>query len=315
MAAAFITQNIWPEITKVVRHAKKPCHVAVAYFGAGASSLLPLPRGSRLVVNASEKAVGSGQTCPEDLLKLLQREVSVYSVANLHAKVYVVGRTAYIGSNNVSHTSATRWMEAAVRITDSGEVSSARKFVDDLCLDALTPGSLKKLAKLYQAPKFRDGNEVKKEMDGTSNRPALPRLLLAQLELIDWSEREQELHDAELLVAKKQRKHSRTWIIDGFSCYGKCRFQQNDIVLQVTDEGNGNVFITPPGKVIHVRPKERVGNKLVSFVFVERPDLRRRRIENLAKNIGCEERKLKRDGLVQDRSFVQTLLNTWVVKL
>lgn len=53
------------------------CAVAVAYFSEGASSLLPLAKGSRLVVNASERCVASGQTCPADLIKLVERGVAV----------------------------------------------------------------------------------------------------------------------------------------------------------------------------------------------------------------------------------------------
>jgi len=49
--------------------------MAVAYFGKGASRLLPLTAGSRLVVDASECAVASGQTCPADLIKLVARGV------------------------------------------------------------------------------------------------------------------------------------------------------------------------------------------------------------------------------------------------
>lgn len=306
MTTTFLSQGIWPEITKAVRDSKKPSFVAVAYFGKGSSNRLPLTVGSHLVVNASKNAIESGQTCPKDLLRLVRRGVIVYSVPNLHAKVFVVGKTVYIGSNNVSNNSASKLIEAAVRTTDPIVVSSARKFVNDLRLDELTPEFLKQLDKLYQPPKITGGK---------TPWPEIPRLLIAQLKLTDLSQREQEIHEIGLSELMKHRKHPRSWVTDDFSWNGKCPFRLGDIVIQATNEGDGNVFVTPPGKVILLTPKERVGNKLVSFVFVERPDLRRRRIENLAKVVGCEERKLKRGGLVRDRSFAQTLLNTWAVTL
>ena len=46
--------------------------VAVAYFGKGASRLLPLKRGSTLIVDMSRRAVGSGQTMPLTLTLRLQ---------------------------------------------------------------------------------------------------------------------------------------------------------------------------------------------------------------------------------------------------
>jgi hypothetical protein len=315
MTSKFLSQDIWPEISNAVQDAQKPCLAAVAYFGKGSSNLLPLSMGSRLVVNASERAVVSGQTCPEDLQKLVQRGVTVYSVPNLHAKVFIVGRTAYIGSNNVSNNSASTLMEAAVRTTDTGVVNAARKFVNELCLDELTPEFLEQLNRLYHPPQFPGGGRAKGKMEGTSNRPGLPRLLLAQLKRVNWSERENELYEAGLSQAKKLRKHPRSWIVDDFSYYGKCPFQLGNSVLLVTDEGDGNVFVTNPGKVIYVKPQEKVGNKLVSFVYLERPERRRRRTEALAKALGCEKKKLQRAGVVRERSLAQKLLNTWAVTL
>ena len=87
MSTILVSQGIWPTLTKTVRGSRQRCAVAVAYFGKGARHLLPLSKGSSLVVDASERSVASGQTCPADLLTLVKRGVVVYSVANLHAKV------------------------------------------------------------------------------------------------------------------------------------------------------------------------------------------------------------------------------------
>jgi hypothetical protein len=79
----FLSRDIWPQLTKATRGCPQNCSAAVAYFGKGASRLLPLAKGSRLVVDASERSVASGQTCPADLIKLVKRGVAVYSVPNL----------------------------------------------------------------------------------------------------------------------------------------------------------------------------------------------------------------------------------------
>jgi hypothetical protein len=150
MSTTLLTQDIWPQLTKIARGTRQPCAVAVAYFGAGASQLLPLPKNSRLVVDASERAIASGQTCPADLIKLVKRGVRAYSVPNLHAKVFVLGRAAYIGSANASNRSASHLVEAVVRTTETDTVRSARQFVRELCLHELTPAVLKHLAKLYR---------------------------------------------------------------------------------------------------------------------------------------------------------------------
>src|SRR5580704_12654880 len=152
MNATFLSRDIWPQLTKAARGSRRRCVVAVAYFGKGASRLLPLAKGSRLVVDASERSVGSGQTCPADLIRLVKRGVAVYSVPNLHAKVFVLGRTAYIGSPNVSNR-------------------AARHFVEQNCLHELTPTVLKRLAKLYRPPLFPGGKRGKPRQAMTFKRP------------------------------------------------------------------------------------------------------------------------------------------------
>ena len=310
MSTVFITQDIWPQLTKAVRNSRQPCAVGVAYFGAGAGRLLPLPNGSHLVVDASERAVASGQTCPADLIKLVKRGVRVFSVSNLHAKVFVLGSAAYIGSANVSNRSASQLVEAVIRTTEPGPLRAARKFVRDHCLHELTPTVLKRLAKLYRPPLLPGGKRGKKAAKDTFRRPTLPRLLLAQLNLRDWSERDLDLHDAALVVAKKRREHPRSSELESFGLTGRCIYERGDKVIQITDEGGGNVLVAPPGNVLHVRTR-REGKRQVSWVYLERPAGRRRQIKVLARTLGYGAlKRLRRDGVVRDAAFAQALLKT-----
>lgn len=264
------------------------------------------------MVDASERAVASGQTCPTDLLNLLKRGVALYSVPNLHAKVFVLGRAAFIGSTNVSSRSAAQLVEAVIRTTEPSAVRAARQFVRGHCLHELTPQVLKQLAKVYRPPKFPGGKPGKKRVKETSQRPTLPRLLLTQLFREDWPERDQALHDAALPVAKKRRQHPRTFELESFRWPGKCDVLRGDVVIQVTEEGNGSVLVTPPGNVLHVRTR-RDSNGQVSFVYVERPARRRRQVKSLARLLECAQKRLCREGVIRDPLFARALLNTWAV--
>ncbi|HEY3321209.1 MAG TPA: phospholipase D family protein [Planctomycetota bacterium] len=288
---------------------------AVAYSGANARRLLPMPKGSCLVVDSSERAVASGQTCPKDLLALMKRGVAIYSVPNLHAKVFVIGRTAYIGSTNVSVRSASQLIEAAVRTTEPKVVSAARDFVRKHCLHELTPTILKRLAKLYRPPRIPGGKRGNHRKLDSSVRPTLPRLLLAQLRLVDWSKRDQALHDEALAVAKKRRQHPRSFELDSFRWTGKCYYQRGDIVIEVTDKGGGSAWVSPPGNVLHVR-SQRYGKRQVSFVYLELPARKRRHVSSLARALGRGAKKrLSRDGVVRNASFRERLLNVWSSKV
>jgi hypothetical protein len=70
MTSQFVSKGAWKLLTAAAKSARKPALVAVAYFGKGASKLLPLPSGSHIVVDASEHAVKNGQTHPKDLKNL-----------------------------------------------------------------------------------------------------------------------------------------------------------------------------------------------------------------------------------------------------
>jgi len=312
VSTTFVSQNIWPRLSKEARESRQRCVVAVAYLGAGASRLLPLPKGSRLVVDASEGSVASGKTCPADLIKLTKRGVMVYSVSNLHAKVFVFGRATYVGSSNVSQHSASQLVEAMLYTTDPKAVQAARKFVSDHCLHELTPEVLKQLSKLYHPPLIPGGEQGKLHQAISSKRPSLPRLLLAQLHYEDWSKRDQSLHDVAMRVAKRCRAHPRSFELESFRQTGKCNYQCGDVVIQVMDEGGGSALVSPPGTVLHVRTR-RDGSRQVSFVYLERPSRRRRQVKSLAHALGCTQKRLRRNGVIRDAAFAQALMKTWAV--
>jgi hypothetical protein len=263
------------------------------------------------VVDASERAVASGQTCPADLLNLVKRGVAVYSVPNLHAKVFVLGKTAYVGSTNVSSGSASHLVEAVLRTTEPGAVHAARKFVEDHCLHELTPEVLKHLFKLYRPPKIPGGKPRQDRTPDSAKRPTLPRLFLAQLHLMEWSDRDQALHDAGLVVARKRRKHPRTFELTSFRVAGRCRYEQGDVVIQVTDEGADKVLVSPPANVLHLRRRQDAKGR-VAFVYLEHASQPRRQIGKLAHQLGRGSlRQLRRDGLVRDKEFARSLLGLW----
>jgi len=307
----FVSQDVWPELTRAARGSRRAGAAAVAYFGAGASRLLPLPKGSRLVVDASERAVASGQTCPADLIKLSRRGVAIFSVQNLHAKVFVLGKTAYIGSANVSRHSATALVEAAVRTTEPRVVRAARDFVQDNCLYKLSPGVLKHLAKLYHPPKFHGPKRGAKPVAETSARQALPPLFIARLQPKELNERDQAQHDVGWNIAKKLQKHPRSWVLDSFWVEGKCDFHFGEEIMQVTEISRDKFMVNPPGIVLPV-PHSKKSRSHSFFFFLEYPAQRRVNVNKLAQALGPGSLKLLlRDGRVRNDKFEKQLRKYW----
>ncbi len=312
MSTKLITEGVWNSLRRVAKTSHRPNWVAVAYFGQGADKLLRLTPGSRLVVNASLSTVRAGQTHPASLLRLVRRGIRVYSVENLHAKVYVIGNRAFIGSANASQSSAQRLLEAIVSTTEQRVVKRAREFIGSLCMEALSPQALASLQKSYRPPRSEFARFARRERR-QSPRAKTSALRLVQLSLIEWPEDEEDVHESGLVTARSRREHRAGWEIQSFRLTGGTRIARRDLVMQAVDEGRSEQFVEPPGKVLNVvRRRVRRGRR-VAYVYVEVPKVTRRpSLSRLAGTLGRGARKrLMRDGLVRDEVFAQQILRYW----
>ena len=127
-------KDVWPEIHRTARQtARGRRYVAVAYMGSGShDERLPLGKGDTLVVDCSLTTAQGGQTDPREVRKFVEAGVTVYQCEHLHAKVYVLGDTAIVGSPNASHSSEVRLEEAILVTRDPDTVAAARAFVESL---------------------------------------------------------------------------------------------------------------------------------------------------------------------------------------
>jgi hypothetical protein len=157
LVSDLLTTDVWNELSHAAANAREPAHVAVAYFGSGASRLLPLLPSSVLVVDASAAVVKAGGTSPSDLLRMHRQGVRIHSFPNLHAKVYVFSDVAFVGSANVSRHSQTVLLEAVLRTRRQAHVAAARRFVQSLCVAELHADDLARLARIYRPPRISTG--------------------------------------------------------------------------------------------------------------------------------------------------------------
>ena len=93
MATKFHSDDSWSRIRDLARMRGRRL-VAVPFLGKGAIRRLPLQAGDLLIVRLDEATVKSGQTSPFEIGKFLRKGVEVHAQSNLHAKVFVFGKTA-----------------------------------------------------------------------------------------------------------------------------------------------------------------------------------------------------------------------------
>lgn len=311
MSVTLITENIWQILSSAAKKSKRPAHVAVAYLGKGAAELLPLPSGSRLVVDASESTVKSGQTCPKELIKLYKNGVRIYSIPKLHAKIFVFGSKAFVGSANVSYNSAESLIEVILSTKDKKVVSDAKDFINERCLYELGPKTLEDLDKIYRPPKGfgvkRTNKQKNKSDDGEI--PEIDRLQLAQLIYTDPPPGSESAQKAGLNVAKKRMEKPKRHKLCNFWLSGKCYYKRDDIIIQVHNEGNGHYMISPPARIHHIRKWNGIKTN-ATFIYMEVPNKKRVGLKKLATQLDCTQKILLRDGKVS-REIGKKLLKYW----
>jgi hypothetical protein len=301
--------RVWSELRNAIKRCKKPAYIAVAYVGSAGSRLLPMRPDSRLVVDASELSVKAGRTCPAELLKLARNDVRIFSVSNLHAKIYVLDRSMYVGSANASDNSADSLVEAMLETNDRTSVASAKRFVQELCLNRLTEDALVKLQTIYRPPHFA---RPKLSRSARTIDAEFPPVRVVPLGREIWTTVEDRHNAAGFREAKRSRLHERDHQLDSFRWPGRSRFNRGEKVIQVTEENGGHSYVHPPGTVVHVRPSIRQG-KPQHFVYLDVPkDQRRRKKNRVAKQLGHNGRKLiDTQGLVRVRADAARLLRLW----
>lgn len=307
MANQLLTEETWDRITELAKKAKHAM-VAVAYFGQGASQLLPLKKGGVLILDLSLAAVKSGQSCPAEVSKLIRRGVEVHTCSNLHAKVFVLGKRAIIGSANVSNRSASSLIEAAVETSDPSTVAQCRKFIEGLRGEHVDLLYAKKLAKFYKPPQIAGGQ--------TTRKPQHAPLWAVPLARQDWDEEDNRAYEKGEPVAKKKLKDEARFELQSY-CWKGAGFRRplrvGELILQATTEADKRVMLSPVSRVIHIRRYAVEGTKRM-VVFLRTPKVRRKPLKEVKERIGEAWNLLRKLGtprVVRDKAMVHALLQLW----
>lgn len=280
-------EQAWARIREGVRKGRS--HVAVAWWGSGMARLLPLKAGSVLVVRADRATMEQGQTNPYELEKLVQKGVRVFPLRNLHAKVFVFGKSAVIGSMNVSTNS---WeggiLEAGVEVGGAA-VNTARRQVLAWALDkALDLQDLKELKSHYRPPERGGGRRRRSPKNRSA--PRLPVIDLPDLKILRtqegrWEDHTQERFDAdEPALAKEASRAGER--IEGIEWTGTVpKADGHTRILEVITASDGTRWVQAPARLRLTTGTKR--GKPEKLIYLTRTDgVKRRKLSLVAKALG-----------------------------
>jgi len=301
MKTSILTEKIWQTITSDVENNPSNCMVAVAFFSTGASDLLPLTKGSILVVNASERIVESGQTNPSELIKLLNKGVIIYTYDNLHSKMYVVGSNFYIGSSNASNNSANVLKEAILVTNEKITLNQGKKAIKELCINSLGIERLKQLKEIYNTPKFIGGFPAKKEINESQNSDIFVyKIVKGKGYPIGH---EQTLKNG--IQKATEKITDRNNFIEHFGMRKKMPFKVGQIVVRIIKDKDGIIVVRPPSTVIEIDN----WSKNHSIIYVESPDKEEKKLTTIEKKLG-DVSVLKRRGFKKSEKIMK-IMQLW----
>jgi hypothetical protein len=120
---------LWKTIATRSKHANRT-KAAIAYVTT--LSTLSLKAGDLLIVDATDGAIGSGQTSARVLGTLFKEGVQIFSHSGLHAKVVIADAVLFASSANLSTSSVTRLLEAGIETDNPNTVSAAMGMIEKL---------------------------------------------------------------------------------------------------------------------------------------------------------------------------------------
>jgi len=123
-----LSSSLWPEIETYAYNSKRKI-VAAAYVSNDIQ--IKFNKGDILIVDASDECISSGSTSRQIIKSAIERKARVYSLKNLHAKIYILDDILFIGSSNISRSSKYKLHEVGLISDDNELIKKARKIVNE----------------------------------------------------------------------------------------------------------------------------------------------------------------------------------------
>lgn len=314
MPSTLLTGAVWSRIGKLSKSSSST-RVAVPYFGAGANDLINFPQESILVIKFDREAVGAGQVDPREVVKAIKGGVEIHACANLHAKVFVFGDTAVIGSSNVSRNSDRHLLEACVETTEKKVVASAKRFIRSLLGDKVGLEYAERMIPFYRPP-ARNAKEQTRAKKG-KKIPSHSDLWFVSLVEGSWMDIDIEQEEKGRPMAEKAMQNRRSSVLETFQWHGGkilARYKVGQRVIQCTKTDDGRVLVSPPSRIVRIQ-KYSVDGKERAIVYLEAPKkYRRRRLESFLRSLGTNAIKLgnpRRTKEIRDPDLIYKLGRLW----
>jgi hypothetical protein len=287
-----LSKDLWAEIRKRARAASSR-KGAIAYV---TRDLVGFRKRDTLVVDASGRAIQNGETDAPLLRKLHKKVVRLYDCPDLHAKVLLLDEVAVIGSGNMSSSSESRMVEAAL-ISDQASVAAGVASLIEQLVRQSSRLDEKRIAQLCRIEVIRRGG-------WNGARPKSRKTRIAKIGNRAWivgvydlkrkrKPEVQKLVDREKHSILRQRPDITDEDLGEIQWPGRGRFvrecREGDLLIQIWRSGYRTKRPSSVFKVVSVVRKQRM-KQLTMFYVAQTsgraPEMKWSRFQRLLREVG-----------------------------
>ncbi len=187
----------------------------------------------------------------------------VYLQPDLHAKIYLLGRSSIVGSSNLSKSSRDSLDEAALLTTDNAVARRLKQWFSERVQAPVTPGWLSHCQKIY-----RPAHDMA-HRGRTAGMPVGRGIWLLGIRPVDYPESEKPAFKSGEKIASVRLQNSRRYSVDSVRWTGKEDFQRGDLVVQIWQEGKTEVH--PHATLLNIKRIKTNGKTQAAYLYLEMP--------------------------------------------
>jgi hypothetical protein len=312
-----LSHKLWKQIGAIARKSKHR-QAAIAYV---TTDLVGFKSGDLLIVDASEPIIRAAGTNAKLLTKLARKGVVLHSCPGLHAKVLLMDNIAVVGSGNMSASSNSALVEAAIMTDTAPMVSGVASLIEQLKrqsrrLDKTALHALSKIKVVRHGfgPGTNSTKHKRPKISDLGTRTWLVGVVEFDRELTASEQKVTDQAQAKLAKKHKTNEDSITWI----RWTGKSPFptkcQSGDQVIQIWRESPKN---KRPSVVLRPAPlllKERADGS--TFVFIKEPQGKKSEIKwsafrKLMKHLGYRRRFGPGSEVIVGSDLAEAISRDW----
>src|SRR5690606_8313831 len=241
----YLSNNLWDNIRLLSENSKNQMVVVSPYVGRNIDNIIKFKENDILITSLTKSNVEQGNVDPRSVEKLIDNKVKVFSIENLHSKIYYFEESVIVGSSNLSENSKDYLFESGIWTDDKRVIKQIENELEELLEEEITLEYVQSLKEYYVPARtpFRGG----------INKPHSSDVWVISVISTDYTEEELEL-------LKSKEEEYQLLLREGYEI-SDIRFEIDNSFINEVKIGESVIEVNQDEKKIYA-PKKDLGIEL-----------------------------------------------------